>query len=139
VRNASVGAGASGGQSWDVQSGRYKKPVRLQYTDVHGNKQGRLVGMEGIGLDGRMRFESRWVCVAWSEGICELEGWFTLVEGLRDFGGGGVFWGEDAGPSLPFNYTPKFALTVEEKHGNLKLPYNWGKSRNTSVSVAEGC
>jgi hypothetical protein len=27
VRNASVGAGASGGQSWNVQSGRYNKPV----------------------------------------------------------------------------------------------------------------
>jgi hypothetical protein len=27
VRNASVGAGASGGQSWNVQSGRYNKPA----------------------------------------------------------------------------------------------------------------
>jgi hypothetical protein len=27
VQNASVGAGASGGQSWKGQSGRYKKPA----------------------------------------------------------------------------------------------------------------
>jgi hypothetical protein len=31
VRDASVGAEASGGQSWDVQSGRYKKSARLRY------------------------------------------------------------------------------------------------------------
>jgi hypothetical protein len=31
VRNESVGARVSGGQSWNVQSGRYKKPARLGY------------------------------------------------------------------------------------------------------------
>jgi hypothetical protein len=45
VRNASVGTGASGGQSWNVQSGRYKKPARLKYirglphTPMETNKQ----------------------------------------------------------------------------------------------------
>jgi hypothetical protein len=30
VRDASVGVEASGGQSWNVQSGQYKKPARLR-------------------------------------------------------------------------------------------------------------
>jgi hypothetical protein len=50
VRNASVGAGASGGQSWNVQSWRYNKPVSLQYTDAHGNKQTNLPQRGGQAL-----------------------------------------------------------------------------------------
>jgi hypothetical protein len=47
--------------------------------------------------------------------------------------------GEDAGLSILLIVTPKFALTIEKNHGNLTLACNRGKSRNTSVSVAEEC
>jgi hypothetical protein len=34
VRDASVGAEASGGQRWNVQSGLYKRPPRLRYMET---------------------------------------------------------------------------------------------------------
>ena len=54
-----------------------------------------------------------WVCVAWAEGACELEGGFTLVEGLRDFFFWAGWWG-NAVPALPFNCTSKFAVQLRK-------------------------
>jgi hypothetical protein len=70
------------------------------------------VGIGGIGLDGRLLFESGMDMCRVDRRSLRVGGLIYFAWRLRGFGGGGWRVREDAGAALPFNYTPKFALII---------------------------